>query len=299
MTEATTLVPRGANTPAQLDTEQVALIKRTIAEGATDDELQLFVTQCNRTGLDPFSHQIWFTKRSGKMTIQTGIDGYRLIGERTGRRAGSETFWCGDDGVWKDVWLDAKNPSAAKTVVKKIITDGTIATEVGIALWAEYGINADGFMWKKMPAGQLGKCSEALALRKAFPAELSSLYTDAEMDQAGIEDGSTAAASSGQSQPSTSSGRRRSTRSTRPAAIEATATDAAGPVEGKQINKIKLALNRHHDIRNEADGVVVVGDKVGREIKAYSDLTWGEAEKAILALAQPATEAAAETKDAA
>lgn len=166
--------------------DQVDLIKRTIAKDATNDELALFVHQAERSGLDPFSHQIWFTKRAGKMSILTGIDGYRLIGERTGRRAGSDTYWCGDDGQWVDVWLSKAKPAAAKTVVKVVTPSGAIAEYSGIALWSEYGEKADGFMWPKMPAAQLGKCSEALAYRRAFPAEVTGLYVKEEMDQAAL-----------------------------------------------------------------------------------------------------------------
>jgi len=164
------------------------LIKRTIAVGASNDELALFAAQCRRTGLDPFARQINFVLRRSKdkdgnwiqkASIMISIDGARLMAARTGLYAGSSTVWCGDDGQWVDVWLSEKPPAASKVTVSR--GGGEFS---GIALWREYGANAQGPLWRSMPAHMLSKCSEMLALRKAFPAELSGLYSADEMAQA-------------------------------------------------------------------------------------------------------------------
>ena len=159
--------------------DQVQLISSTIAPGCSNDELRLFAYACQRTGLDPFSKQIYAIKRGGKMTIQAGIDGLRAIAERTGQLDGSETYWCGEDGDWADVWLSAKPPAAAKTIVHR---KGSQHPFVGVARFADY--NAGQGLWAKMPAAMIAKCSEALALRKAFPADMSGVYSTDEMDQA-------------------------------------------------------------------------------------------------------------------
>lgn len=171
---------------AEWNPQQIELLKNTICKGSTDNEFMLFSHACKRTGLDPFMKQIHAVKRwdsSAKrevMSIQTGIDGYRLIAERTGKYApGREPTYIYDK--------DGKLVSAT-AYVKKQTNDGTWHEVCATAFYNEYVQttkegNPTSF-WKKMPHGQLAKCAEALALRKAFPAELSGIYTHEEMQQA-------------------------------------------------------------------------------------------------------------------
>ena len=197
-TEIQTAASNGGTAIANHMTEdQVALIKRQICcpskRPATDDELALFKYQCERTGLDPFSHQIYaifrWDSRAGqeKMTIQVAIDGLRLVAERTGKYAGQEgPFWCGNDGVWRDTWFENEPPKASKVIVRKV-AGGQLVQTPAVAHYAEYVPMKNGRafgLWPTKPALMIAKCAEALALRKAFPAETSGLYTAEEVQQA-------------------------------------------------------------------------------------------------------------------
>ena len=166
--------------------EQIDLIKSMLCPTITDDELKLFAHTCKRTGLDPLLKQIYPVKRwnaaQGKhvMTIQTAIDGYRLIAERSGKYSPGRDAEYGYDDNGKLKW--------AKAFIKKMTPDGTWHEISSTAFWDEYvqttkqGIQTQ--FWKSKAHIMLSKCAESLALRKAFPAELSALRTDDEMKQA-------------------------------------------------------------------------------------------------------------------
>jgi phage recombination protein Bet len=177
--------------------EQVQILKRQFLNPRdrepTDDELAIFLYQCERTRLDPFARQIyavyrWDARTRGeRMGVETTIDGFRLVAERSGKYDGQTAEqWCGPDGEWRDVWLASDPPAAAKVGVWK---SGAREPTYAVATFAEYAqrntkTGALIGLWPTMPANQLSKCAEAKALRKAFPRELSGLYTREEMAQA-------------------------------------------------------------------------------------------------------------------
>lgn len=180
------------------DPAKQALV-RQLAPDLSPIEFDLFLEVCRNTGLNPIMRQIHAIVRGSgqnrKVTHQVGIDGYRLLAQRTGQFDGVDgPYWCGPDGEWKDVWLSPEPPVAAKgTVFRKDMTRGFTAVarfDEYAQYTAEWKNNAKtgnqilNSMWGKMPAGQIAKCMWALAYRMAFPAEMSGVYTDEEMGQA-------------------------------------------------------------------------------------------------------------------
>lgn len=141
---------------------------------APDGDLQVFLHRCQTTRLDPFGGQICMIGRRDfdelmndgeggyrvKYTIQTQIDGFRVIAQRTNKYLGpGDTKWCGPDGVWRDAWLSDEPPVAARVEVYRADFPKPVTA---IAHYREYvarkrnGVPTK--MWLQRPAGQLAKC---------------------------------------------------------------------------------------------------------------------------------------------
>ncbi|WP_344395335.1 recombinase RecT [Streptomyces vastus] len=166
---------------------------------ASPAQLGIFFHYCKASGLDPFGRQIYMIKRKSRgeirWTIQTGIDGYRLIARRAADRAGQSIAY--EDFVWYDaeggehtVWLRDEPPAACRVVVWR-----GESRFPAVAHWREYAPKVWdyeaqeyklGGLWPQMPASQLSKVAEALALRRACPADLSGLHVDEEMHAADV-----------------------------------------------------------------------------------------------------------------
>lgn len=293
----TSLAPQGSMQVSPADEfwndRQLAVLRHLGVDRASNADLMVFHHVCQRTGLDPFAKQIYMIQRKGKQTIQTGIDGFRLVAHRIAERTGEPLSigapeWCDNDGQWHDVWLSDKPPAAARITVQR--GEGTFTA---VALWREYvqtdsnGKTVD--VWAQRSAGQLSKCSEALALRKAFPQDLAGIYMADEMGQ--------------DRQPTTNRVTVADIRGETPAqthpaddVIEGEVVDVSDlpeadenmpadmPVTPAQLRKIGA---RFTDLEwtDRADRLRVTTTIVGRDITSSKDLTMAEASHLIDTLA--------------
>jgi len=146
------------------------------------EQIKVFAYTAKRLGLNIILRQIHAVPRNGTLVIQVGIDGYRAIADRTGKYAPGPkpTFEYVDNDPKKGLF-------SATAYVKKLTPDGTWHIVEATAYFSEYAAyTKDGRLMTMWTKGHmmLAKCAEALALRKAFPAELSGTYTHEEMHQA-------------------------------------------------------------------------------------------------------------------
>ena len=148
--------------------EQVETIKQTVARGASDAQLALFLQTCKSRGLDPFTKQVYFTPQG----IIVSIDGLRAIAERTGAYAPGPTRFEYDD---------KGSLVAAHVTVRKLVAGVWFDLEESAYLEEYMGSSP---IWKAKKRVMLSKCAESRALRRCFSSELSGLYEISELDQA-------------------------------------------------------------------------------------------------------------------
>src|ERR1700679_2618730 len=116
----------GPSQGGHFNAKQIEILKNSICKGVSNEEFEVFIMACVKTKLDPFMRQIYAVKRKSKradgswgdvMTIQTGIDGYRLIAERT------ECYAPGPEPTY--VYNTDGQLMSATAYIKKQTKDGT------------------------------------------------------------------------------------------------------------------------------------------------------------------------------
>lgn len=149
-----------------------------------------FIQACRRTGLDPTAKQIYAALIGGKWTILTGVDGFRVVAQRSGQYTGQTPIqWTADGVTWVDAWLPelqggkkGDKPAAARIGIKRV---GFTEPLVQVVTWAEFG--KDTGQWRNIPAHMLAIRAETHALRRAFPNDLSGLYTPEDFDTEAVD----------------------------------------------------------------------------------------------------------------
>lgn len=204
-------LPASGMTEAQILT-RLQTVADVLAPGQnlTAPELELFAMHCARTGLDPFAKQVYAIRRLGRLTFQTGIDGYRSVAAREAARL--DGVFAGSDLPAFGPWVEPKgnaewgHPEWAEVTVKRRLHDGTILTQTARAWWDEYvpKESTQQFRWRQAPRAQLAKCAEALALRMLFPSVLGDLYVTEELDRSAADEVAAAEAARIAALPSTS-----------------------------------------------------------------------------------------------
>lgn len=155
--------------------DQLELIKSTVAKGATDDELKLFLYRCKNMALDPLKPgQVHFVKYGNNPgSVIVGIDGMRLKAARTGKHNGTERGCLYDEaGKLRGGWARVHHKDMKVPVYEE-------------ALLSEYDTGRA--QWAKMKETMIKKVAEAAALRIAFPDEVGGIHIEEEMAQAARE----------------------------------------------------------------------------------------------------------------
>jgi phage recombination protein Bet len=174
--------------------ELIETLEASLYPGASHNSIKLAIGYCKASNLDPMQKPVHIVpiwdKNTSKMrdTIMPGIGLYRTQAARSGQYAGMTEAEFGPDVTENLAGVTVTFPQWARVIVKKLLPNGTIAEFSAKEYWKENYATAKrdtvapNAMWKKRPYGQLAKCAEAQALRKAFPESVGSAPTAEEME---------------------------------------------------------------------------------------------------------------------
>ncbi len=179
----------------QQEDELIYTLQTSLYVGAKEESIRMVMSYCRATGLDVMQKPVhivpmWNSKAGAMIdVVMPGVGLYRTQAARTGEFAGSSEPEFGAMVTEKIDGIEVSYPEFARCTVKRVLPSGVIAEFTAIEYWKEnYAVKggkdksvAPNAMWLKRPRGQIAKCAEAQALRKAFP-ELGSAPTAEEME---------------------------------------------------------------------------------------------------------------------
>lgn len=172
-----------------------ALVETIYPNATSIDSVVMALSYCEARKLDPFKRPVhivpvWSKAANGMVdTVWPGISELRTTAMRTGLYAGKERTAFGPDVTMTLGEVEITFPEWAQTTVYRLVPGiGRCPFEGPTIYWLEAyatagrNTKAPNDMWKKRPRGQLDKCSEAAALRTAFPEELGNEYAAEEVE---------------------------------------------------------------------------------------------------------------------
>ena len=184
------------------EAELLDVLQSSLYPGASHQSIKMVLGYCKAAGLDPMRKPVhlvpmWDSK-AGQMrdVVMPGVGLYRTDAARTGEYAGITEPEFGPDKTETLGGVEITFPQWCRVTVSRRMPSGDIVKFTASEFWKEnYAVKggkdksiAPNAMWQKRPYGQIAKCAEAQALRKAFP-EVGSQPTADEMEGKTIEVG--------------------------------------------------------------------------------------------------------------
>jgi len=187
---------------AMSEGELIEVLQSSLYPGASLPSVKMVLGYCKAANLDPMRKPVhivpmWDGKaQQMRDVIMPGIGLYRTDASRTGECAGVTEPEFGPDVADNIGGQHITYPQWCRVTVSRRLPSGEMANFTAREFWKEnYAVKggkeksiAPNAMWTKRPYGQIAKCAEAQALRKAFP-EVGSQPTADEMEGKSIDMG--------------------------------------------------------------------------------------------------------------